>query len=231
MSTSPKIFSLPAVSSGPYIARKKYGRQGLVALKIGKKMPRTNECTLISFPSADSQQVRNHADFWFNYGYQKEDAGRSREAVRAYRRAIELVPSHKSSWLNLGIIFHERKKLRAAELCYEKARCASPGCSLLYYNLGCLYDDLADNETNQNPAMSRVFRRKAFDAYTHALEIDPDYADAHYNLALHLTYQESLAAYPHWKAYLRSDPSSRWARRARAFLNKMRSRCVLMHTS
>jgi len=229
MSTSPKIFSLPAVSSGPYIARKKYGRQGLVALGTGEKIPRTNECTLIPFPIAASQQVRNDADSWFAYGYQKEDAGHPREAAMAYRHAIELVPSHEASWLNLGIIFHERKKLRAVELCYEKARCANPNWILPHYNLGCLYDDLADREPD--PAKSRAFRRKAFDAYTHALEIDPGYADAHYNLALHLTYQGSLAAYPHWKTYLRSDPSSRWARRARAFLNKMRSRCVLMHTS
>lgn len=61
-------------------------------------------------------------------------------------------------------------------------------------------------------------------AYRQALTVQPAYADAHFNLAEVL--HESGAvdeARGHFEAYLRRDPFSRWARRARARLTEPRA--------
>ena len=58
-------------------------------------------------------------------------------------------------------------------------------------------------------------------AYQKALQVDPSYGDAHYNLADAL---EQLGrrrdARPHWQAYLRHDLTSQWAKHARSRLSQ-----------
>ena len=52
--------------------------------------------------------------------------------------------------------------------------------------------------------------------YEQALRLAPGYADAHYNLAL--LYEKlgmRAKSGPHWRAYLKLDPSSPWASYAR----------------
>jgi tetratricopeptide (TPR) repeat protein len=52
--------------------------------------------------------------------------------------------------------------------------------------------------------------------YLKAIELDPEYFDAHYNLALVYDKVHSYAeACHHWERYLKYDASSRWARYAR----------------
>jgi tetratricopeptide (TPR) repeat protein len=61
-----------------------------------------------------------------------------------------------------------------------------------------------------------------------ALRISPNYADAHYNIAL--LYQgarQNMKAVRHWMAYLKLDPSSEWATIARRELDKLREAAVV----
>jgi Flp pilus assembly protein TadD len=52
--------------------------------------------------------------------------------------------------------------------------------------------------------------------YRRALEVRPDYADAHFNLASALERRGDLAsARRHWLRYVELDPDSRWAEIAR----------------
>ena len=57
---------------------------------------------------------------------------------------------------------------------------------------------------------------EAIAAYRNAIRLVPTYADAHYNLALAFERtSERRNALRHWTAYLKLDPSSRWAAHAR----------------
>jgi tetratricopeptide (TPR) repeat protein len=71
-------------------------------------------------------------------------------------------------------------------------------------------------------------RVQALAHYEAALRISPNYADAHYNLAL--LYQGSnqpMKAVRHWTAYLKLDPSSHWSAIARRELAKLRETTIL----
>ncbi len=62
---------------------------------------------------------------------------------------------------------------------------------------------------------------EAIGAYRRAIELRPDYADAHYNLALALErHGRRRSALSHWTVYLRLDASGPWAQHARTQLRK-----------
>ena len=62
---------------------------------------------------------------------------------------------------------------------------------------------------------------EAAEAYRRALEAMPNLADAHYNLArVYKRLGRRREGQRHWRAHLRLDPDSRWARFARARLHQ-----------
>jgi tetratricopeptide (TPR) repeat protein len=74
------------------------------------------------------------------------------------------------------------------------------------YNLGSLAEDRGDLE-------------EAVRCYRQALDLSPDYADAHFNLAGALARSgRAEDAVVHWQRYLDLDAGSPWARIARAHL-------------
>ncbi|MEZ5361238.1 MAG: tetratricopeptide repeat protein [Bryobacterales bacterium] len=57
---------------------------------------------------------------------------------------------------------------------------------------------------------------EAIERYEQALQLNPSYADAHYNLALvYERRREPMRAARHWRHYLKLDPGSPWAGIAR----------------
>ena len=94
-----------------------------------------------------------------------------RAAVEAYQNAIEADPSRLDARINLGRLLHEARRFAKAEQVYRAALEHCGGDSLLLFNLGVLLDDL-----NRRTA--------AIEAYSAALRLDPEMADAHYNIAL-----------------------------------------------
>jgi tetratricopeptide (TPR) repeat protein len=132
-----------------------------------------------------------------------EDEGEIDQAVRVYERILERNPQHAASCINLGTICYNKRQFVRAEQLYQRATQADPGYALAFFDLGNVLDEL-----KRLP--------EAVAAYRNAIRLVPTYADAHYNLALAFERTgERRTALRHWTAYLKLDPSSRWAAHAR----------------
>lgn len=110
-------------------------------------------------------------------------------ACDAYRKALEIDPAYSDAYVNLGRLLHERGKLHEAESTYREGLDRSGVDATLLFNLAVLQEDLKQPQA-------------AAQSYRAALEVAPNLADAHHNLArvcasLGLQ-QEALR---HWSAF------------------------------
>jgi len=150
-----------------------------------------------------------------------EDAGEVEEAVRVYERILEKDPEHAATCINLGTICYGRRQFVRAEQLYKHATQADPNYALAFFDLGNVLDEL-----KRLP--------EAIAAYRNAIRLVPTYADAHYNLALAFERTgERRKALRHWTAYLKLDPSSRWAAHARKQVKSIlgRESLAIVHRS
>jgi tetratricopeptide (TPR) repeat protein len=111
------------------------------------------------------------------------------EAARAaYEACLKADPQHVEARINLGRLLHLAGHLDEAERVYRAADEAEP---LVIFNLAVLYEDLGREA-------------EAIAAYREALALDPQLADAHYNLArLHERARNPKASLRHLLAYRR----------------------------
>jgi tetratricopeptide (TPR) repeat protein len=109
------------------------------------------------------------ADDWYDAAVDLE-AVSAEEAIRAYRKALELDPGHSDAHLNLGRLLHEAGRVTEAEAHYREAVEADPRSARALYNLGVALED-------------RGLRPGAIGAYEAALRLDADLAVAHFNLS------------------------------------------------
>ncbi len=150
-----------------------------------------------------------------------EDAGEIDAAVRVYERILERNPEHAATCINLGTICYNRRQFVRAEQLYKRATQVDPGYALAFFDLGNVLDEL-----KRLP--------EAIAAYRNAIRLVPTYADAHYNLALAFERTgERRNALRHWTAYLKIDPSSRWAAHARKQVKSIlgRESLAIVHRS
>ncbi len=109
-------------------------------------------------------------------------------AQAAYSACLAADPRHVEARLNLGRLLHIAGRLREAEQVYRGRQAPEP---LLLYNLAVLLEDL-----EREP--------EALAAYREALALDPELADAHFNLArLHERAGQAKDALRHLLAYRR----------------------------
>ena len=109
-------------------------------------------------------------------------------ARSAYEASLEADPHHIEARINLGRLFHLAGRLSEAERVYREAQKPEP---LLAFNLAVLLEDL-----NREP--------DAIVAYREALALDPQLADAHFNLArLYERARNPKASLRHLLAYRR----------------------------
>jgi tetratricopeptide (TPR) repeat protein len=111
------------------------------------------------------------------------------EAARAaYQACLEADPDHVEAMINFGRLLHIAGRLEEAERVYRSARKPE---SVLFFNLAVLLEDL-DREPD------------AIVAYREALALDPQLADAHFNLArLYERARNPKASLRHLLAYRR----------------------------
>jgi tetratricopeptide (TPR) repeat protein len=109
------------------------------------------------------------------------------EALKAYRRALELEPDHADACVNLGRLLHAEGSLKEAIAYYRKAIELAPGNAIALFNLGVALEDLKMDD-------------EAVLAYRLSAEAGCD--DAHYNLArLYEKRGEPAAALRHLRSY------------------------------
>jgi tetratricopeptide (TPR) repeat protein len=112
-------------------------------------------------------------------------------AIHAYQRCIDADPQHAGARINCGRLLHAADRVEDAEEIYRAGLDAGCEDVNLLFNLALILED-----TGRELA--------AVDHYKRALALEPDFADAHYNLArLYQQLDMSRAAIRHWNCYRR----------------------------
>jgi tetratricopeptide (TPR) repeat protein len=112
----------------------------------------------------------------------------AKDAMSAYEACLEIDSNHVEARINLGRLLHMEGRLAEAEQVYRGTTLTEP---YLSFNLGVLLEDL--NRESE-----------AILAYRDALAMDPQLADAHFNLArLYERAHDPKASLRHLLAYRR----------------------------
>ena len=113
-------------------------------------------------PIATSQKYLDEAELFMENGLCKE-------AIEAYKKAIEIDPSFISAYYNLAVIYHQAQQFYNAIICLKKAIELDPGDTSTFNNLGVLYFTI-----NVFDEAKKYFEK--------SLAIEPDYKEAKNNL-------------------------------------------------
>jgi tetratricopeptide (TPR) repeat protein len=137
--------------------------------------------------AADATEAANAADEFYAKAYALEETDPAAAQV-AYEACLAVNPKHLEARINLGRLLHLAGRFKEAEQVYRASDRPEP---LLTFNLGVLLEDL-DREP------------EAILAYREALALDPQLADAHFNLArLYERARDPKASLRHLLAYRR----------------------------
>lgn len=130
-----------------------------------------------------------HADHHFDSACDLEERDPA-SAIEAYRRCLAMNASHPEARLNCGRLLHLAGEHEEAERLYRAS--PEPG-ALLLFNLAVLLEDMGRTG-------------EAMQAYRQALDLDPELADAHFNLArLHELAGNRRDSFRHLLAYRRAS--------------------------
>jgi tetratricopeptide (TPR) repeat protein len=151
---------------------------------------------------------------WFMEGMRLEAAGGVEEdegAEACYRKALALDPGLAAAHTNLGNLAHRRHEPGRAREAFEAALALDPDQPEARFNLANLIlEDGGDLEL----AVAELRR---------VVQIAPDFADAHYNLAVALERLGGRAqARAHLERYLvLEEDAAPWAQQARALIERL----------
>jgi tetratricopeptide (TPR) repeat protein len=127
------------------------------------------------------------------------------QALRAYRRSLEIDPYLVPALINLANLHYSRDDVVEAQALYERAIALEPDVFEAHFNLGNIFHDLA-----------RYIEAQA--CYREALRLNPTYAEAHFYLAVTLEKNgRSQEARLHWRAYQQLSPNGEWVHLAKEF--------------
>ncbi len=162
----------------------------------------------IAVPAGSARERDLEISRLFTQTVYAEEGGDVEGAVAGYESVLGLCPGHAPSAINLGTLWYNRRDFVRAEHFYRLATESDSSYALAFFDLGNVLDEL-----KRLP--------EAIAAYRRAIQLQPRYADAHYNLALALErHGQRRAALPHWTTYLRLDGTGAWARHAQTQLRK-----------
>jgi len=162
---------------------------------------------LVKHDSTDAQLrfFSGNAYYSFASGLDASASNRSAyfdSATVQYRRATSLDSTMSKSWVNLGLAYSEWGRRNEARKALEKAIAVNPKDVLAYCHLGYL-----DHVTGDLTGAMTMYRQ--------ALAIDPNSAQAHYNLGLAFAEQKIFdEAVREWQLVIKADPNGDLGRTA-----------------
>ena len=108
---------------------------------------------------------------WSNLGVVRFQQGDLDDALKALQQAVKLSPTDSFSYANLGIVYYEMKQYENAIDALNAAKALDPNDAKVRNYLGC-----ACSQKGWQEAAEKEFLK--------AIELDPNFGDAHFNLAL-----------------------------------------------
>jgi tetratricopeptide (TPR) repeat protein len=175
-----------AIREGKMLWESESGQYAL-ALDIDDEPAGLHVMRPVAASDAASTEAANTADELYAKAFDLEESN-PLAARAAYEASLKADAQHVEARINLGRLLHLAGLLKDAEAVYRSAVRAEP---LIAFNLGVLLEDL------QRPV-------EAIAAYRDALALDPQLADAHFNLArLYEEASDSKASLRHLLAYRR----------------------------
>jgi tetratricopeptide (TPR) repeat protein len=128
-------------------------------------------------------------------GFALFQQGKSQEAIAALEKAIAADPKHAKAHNNLALAAVDLGELELAEAHYRESLALEPQAAI-YNDLGFVLERQGLSE-------------EAVEMYRKSLELDPELAPAHYNLAASLARSGELpAAERHFRAALEKKPNA-----------------------
>lgn len=108
-----------------------------------------------------------------------EERGKPDEAIAANEAVLEVDPKNGKAWLSLAGLYAKKGQADKSEAAFRQVAELDPASAYqTFYNIGALIM----NKPSPTPAETR----KAIDAFHRAIELKPDYAPAHKQLAFAL---------------------------------------------
>jgi tetratricopeptide (TPR) repeat protein len=133
----------------------------------------------------------------YNLGQAYDKAGNQDKAIAALDRAATVNPSKPEYLMALAGIYEQRKDKAKADEMYQKVAAIDPhNAAILFFNVGV-------KAWNENKP------KEAVQAYTKAIEIDANYAQAHRELGrVLMASQDFPGALKHFQEYLKLEPKA-----------------------
>lgn len=115
---------------------------------------------------SDHLAARKQNDLGVFYGKK----GDFLNALKHFKRAIELAPTFADAYLNLGTLHDRFNRLEEALVYYQKAKAVNSSLPLIHYNMGTIYKRLGEYD-------------KALKAFRTQISLDPNHVDTLNNIA------------------------------------------------
>jgi hypothetical protein len=132
------------------------------------------------------EELARSPAFHFQRGNEFYRQGKLDEAVESYRRCVAIQPEFPNAMYNLGVALGDVEKYSEASACLEKVVAAEPERAEAYNSLAYVCS------RQRQP-------RKAIEYCERAIELQPNYAQARFNLGMNLLqtgdYKRGLAEY------------------------------------
>ncbi len=143
------------------------------------------------------------------------DLGRDKEAINIYYQIVEKDPNNIDAYITLGSIYSRLGEFEKSEQAYRKVIELNPeNADRIYYNVAV---SIINKEN-----LTAKGRKSAEDSLSKAIEINPDYAEAHLQLGyLLLGDGKTPEAKEHFKKYLELKPDSSEAKTVRSIMDSL----------
>jgi tetratricopeptide (TPR) repeat protein len=161
----------------------------------------------ISIESARPQDLWTSGD-WFAQGCRLYDDGRLSDAAEAFRLSLMTDPHDPEKHFHLAESLYRMDNTPGALERYYVAVELDRNYLEAWTQIGCLHRELGELDS-------------ALTAFEIALDVHPDYPDAHFHKAETLSdLGRTAEALPHWRRYLVYDSRGPWAEMARQRLHE-----------